>query len=83
MKRATCQWCGQPIRWMTTEKGRRMCLDPEPTQAGNVALVDLEEGQRARVLTAAELYEWRGRLWMPHSATCSHIRTRTGTTRQI
>ena len=79
----TCQWCGKPVRWVTTERGRRMCLDPEPTPSGNVALVADEGGQRARALTAAELYDWRGQLWMPHIATCPHVRTRTGTKRQI
>ena len=83
MSRNGCQWCGQQVRWVRTEAGRNMCLDPRPTPGGNVALVDTEGGLRARVLTTAELYDWRGQLWMPHIATCPHVRTRTGTTRQI
>jgi hypothetical protein len=81
----TCRWCGQPIKWVVTERGRNMCLDPEPNPAGNVVLLAQPDGgQRARVLKAAQLAEWRGtRLWMPHPATCTHVRTRTGTTGQI
>jgi hypothetical protein len=79
----TCRWCGMPIRWVTTERGRRMCLDPEPTSVGNVALVTTADGLRARALATAELAEWRGPLWLPHMASCSHVTTRTGTKRQI
>jgi len=83
MSRNGCQWCGQQIRWVRTEAGRNMCLDPHPTPAGNVALVQTPDGTRARALKVAELAEWRGQLWMPHMATCPHVRTRTGTKRQI
>lgn len=35
----TCRACGAPIRWaITTAKGRRIPLDPEPRPDGNLHL---------------------------------------------
>lgn len=79
MSANTCRFCGQQIRWMRTEAGRNMSLDPEPTPRGNVALVDTPDGPRARALKATELTDWKGRLWMPHAATCPSVQTRIGT----
>jgi hypothetical protein len=47
-----------------------MPLDPDPNPSGNVALIDTADGPRARALKAADLLDWKGRLWMPHAATC-------------
>jgi len=33
-----CRWCGQPVRWVRTTRGRLMPIDPLPTAAGNVRL---------------------------------------------
>lgn len=82
-RHSTCRWCGAPIRWVTTERGRNMCVDPQPAAGGNVALIDTPTGPRAHVLTVAERKEWTGQVWMPHSATCTHVRTRVGAKRQI
>lgn len=81
MTHPSCRFCGQQIRWVRTEAGKNMALDPQPTPSGNVALVDREGGTRARVLTAAELLNWRAQLWMPHAVTCPPVRTRIGTKR--
>ena len=82
--RATCRWCGAPIRWVATEAaGRPMCLDPQPSPTGNVALISTKTGPRARVLKAEEIAGWRAQRWMPHAATCPAVRTRIGTKRQI
>lgn len=52
----TCTACGAPIRWVITIGDRRMPLDPEPHEDGNVVPVVVDGGLvRARVLTGAEL----------------------------
>jgi hypothetical protein len=35
---ATCRSCGGSIRWVLTGKGRRMPVDPDPVDNGNVTL---------------------------------------------
>lgn len=34
----TCKSCGADIVWAVTRKGRRIPLDPEPVQGGNVRI---------------------------------------------
>lgn len=52
----TCTACGAPIRWVITIGDRRMPLDPEPHEDGNVVPVIVDGGLvRARVLTGVEL----------------------------
>ena len=34
----TCKSCGAPIIWAKTPKGKRLPLDPEPVDNGNVIL---------------------------------------------
>lgn len=39
----TCNWCGAPVRWELTTKGKRIPLDAEPSRsadAGNFVLSD-------------------------------------------
>lgn len=48
---ARCGSCKHPIRWVTTENGRPMPLDWQPTEAGNVVPAYREDGGvRAHVL---------------------------------
>jgi len=63
-----CKWCGGRIRWVVTESGSTMPLDPDPNADGNVVI----EGGRARVLSAIEHGQPAGHTarWMPHHATC-------------
>lgn len=35
-----CRSCGQIIDWAITENGRRMPLDPDPVDTGNLVVVD-------------------------------------------
>lgn len=52
----TCTACSARIRWVITIGDRRMPLDPQPHEDGNVVPVVVDGGQRrARVLTGAEL----------------------------
>lgn len=67
---STCRSCGAPITWARSVPGARpMPLDPEPNEAGNVAL----ERGRARVLAGDALTVHRSLglpAYMPHHATC-------------
>jgi hypothetical protein len=40
MNRANCSSCNAPILWVTTENYKRMPLDPEPFENGNIILED-------------------------------------------
>lgn len=37
---ATCRSCRAPVRWVLTQAGKRMPLDPAPTPVGNIALTE-------------------------------------------
>lgn len=65
----TCRACGQPIRWVITEGGRRIALDPDPVDGGNIVPIYVEDRLRARVLTGTELPH-EGPAWRRHSAAC-------------
>jgi hypothetical protein len=69
---ASCDSCGQSIRWAITATGRRQALNAAPNPAGNTAVYRDGVGTlRARGLNRerpnVETYEWRA---MPHAATC-------------
>lgn len=34
----SCRSCGAPVRWVRTEAGRRMPINPDPDPAGNLVL---------------------------------------------
>lgn len=38
MTAGTCRSCGAPVRWVKTNTGRPMPLDPEPVPTGNVVM---------------------------------------------
>lgn len=38
--KAHCRWCGTPMKWATTEKGRQIPLDIHPSDVGNIELVN-------------------------------------------
>lgn len=40
-----CRSCGAPIAWVITVKGRRMPLDPDPVEDGNVWIMRVEGAQ--------------------------------------
>jgi hypothetical protein len=74
-----CRSCGAPILWAETITGRRMPLDYEPSDKGNIilglrrerpplALVQVEI-TRARLLSAGEL------LYTSHFASCPQAST--------
>lgn len=69
-----CRRCRAPIVWcLTTANGRRQPVDFEPTEEGNVAVMQGPDGVLyVRTVTAARPDirpgEWRA---MPHHATCA------------
>lgn len=75
MPRPVCRYCNEPIRWVRTEGGREMAINPVPDRNGNIVLLPGGLGQRARKLSGARLLEWRGQLWMPHIVTCTNLRS--------
>lgn len=69
-----CKTCHRPITWTTNVvTGKRMPVDPTPTEAGNIILLSGNDGPESRVLTKAEL-EARptsAGLYVSHFATCA------------
>ncbi|MEV3995781.1 hypothetical protein AB0K62_08825 [Streptomyces halstedii] len=74
----TCRRCGARICWaLTTANGRRQPVDAEPTEAGNLAVMQGPDGVLyVRSVTAARPDirpgEWQA---MPHHATCPSPRS--------
>lgn len=63
--------CGQLMLWVVTIGGKRMPLDPEPADDGNVHVTRLDDGTiRGRVLTGAELPAEGLTVYRPHHRTC-------------
>ena len=63
-----CRSCAAPIAWRVSPAGKRLPLDPEPTESGNVVV----DGTTARALSAdalADLDVWTPR-YTSHFATC-------------
>ncbi|CAL9432780.1 hypothetical protein SUDANB21_02085 [Streptomyces sp. enrichment culture] len=69
---ALCPDCREPVLWTITEAGRRLAVDPTPTEDGNTAAYRDGVGTLRSRRPSEELpllpYE---RLYMPHVATCS------------
>jgi hypothetical protein len=67
---SVCAACGARIRWVMTEHGRRIPLDPDPHEDGTVVAVTTPDGKpRARVLTGDALPAQEP-AWRPHWVTC-------------
>lgn len=70
---STCRSCDAPITWTTNVvTGKRMPVDPEPVEHGNIVLTSGNNGPESRVLTKDELAKRptkRG-LYLSHFATC-------------
>lgn len=66
---SACRGCGAPIRWVRTEHGNLMPIDPDPDPDGNVELVD-DLGEELVAIVHAQPTLTGGDRWMPHHATC-------------
>jgi hypothetical protein len=63
--------CGEEILWVSSRKGKPVCLDPEPNPAGNVVLEPGDgDGPVAVVLANDEAGRYTGDKYMPHWKTC-------------
>lgn len=72
MSTGTCNGsgCTADVRWVLTEGGRRMPIDPDPHPDGTVVRrVDGQGRIRAHVLTGVELPAQEP-AWRPHWTTC-------------
>jgi hypothetical protein len=69
---ARCGSCQQEIRWVTTENGRYMPLDPQPTKDGNVVKVasDAPNEALAHVLRKDEEPPVGTQRFTAHWVTC-------------
>lgn len=77
MTTVRCGRCGRPIVWARTPTGKRMPLDPDPCDDGNVAAYrDGLDRVQARVLTKDEEPKSYERRRMPHFATCGAVAPR-------
>lgn len=66
MSAPTCRTCWASIVWARTGSGKAIPLDLEPTEAGNVELVD----GVAKVWGTAHVWPEGAVRFMPHHATC-------------
>lgn len=76
--RERCRSCKKPILWALTENGRRIPIDPEPVENGNILLqhrpanIPLAVYQTKEMLAA--LHEHGGlqqyRLYLSHFVSC-------------
>lgn len=66
---STCRSCRRPVRWAVTPAGKRMPVDPEPVEGGNLLLA-LDDPPVARVVDPAQLVIDDGQRFVSHFATC-------------
>lgn len=72
---STCRSCGASIRWAITERsGKRIPVDPDPVDDGNLVLRDAGGGDViASVVAPGELLlDDPGVRFVSHFATCPH-----------
>ena len=72
MSGGTCAGCGAPILWAVTLNAKRMPLNPDPDELGNVAAyLDDQRTLRCRVLGPTQQPAPHEKRYMPHWATCT------------
>lgn len=73
MKPAACRSCGASIIWAHTLTGKRMPVDAEPHQEGNLTVLDIDTEPKAMVVPGdiAAMNRANGApLWRSHFVTC-------------
>lgn len=65
-----CRSCHRLIRWVDTERGKRMPIDPDPVPDGNVILIS----GRAHVLGRSEVAPLSTKRYQAHFRTCENAR---------
>lgn len=71
-----CKRCGRPIGWIFTDKGRRMPIDPEPVEDGNV-ICEYRDGVLHGVVLAKGKPRPTGVAFVAHFTTCPELAPRT------
>lgn len=71
--KSKCRSCREPIYWVATDSGKRMPIDVEPTETGNLLLAVAESPPRVSVVSQS------GRLagslfYVSHFSTCRFAR---------
>lgn len=73
-----CRDCGAFIWLARSEHGKTMAMDWEPNARGNCVLFELDDRVYVRVLGMKAPRPEGTVVWMPHAATCTRRRARTG-----
>lgn len=72
---SACRSCAATVRWVVTEADKRMPLDPDPVEDGNIVAL---AGDTVRVLAKDELAARKaqpggpGLLYKSHFASCEN-----------
>ena len=73
---ARCGSCHAPVRWVTTETGAAMPLDPDPHPDGNVTPIPGSDDGHGRMVARVHGHRTApAPAWRPHWATCPHANT--------
>lgn len=72
---SACRSCGAEVVWAVTEAGRRMPIDAQPVDGGNVILHPAERGQSPTATVVGKqpqpsLFGDDGPRYTSHFATC-------------
>lgn len=67
---ARCSYCGAPIRWCTAQDGSKIPLDPRPSRAGQLIILQRGPGREVAVPYDPEKHGHQP-LYEAHPATCT------------
>jgi hypothetical protein len=65
-----CRSCKKPIVWAETEKGRRIPIDPEPVNDGNITLHERERFLPPLAIVRFSIPTGEGIRFKSHFVTC-------------
>jgi hypothetical protein len=67
---AACRSCGAAIRWVKTQRGKKMPIDDEPSSAGKFAIEGDPEAETPSVRFIKSSEEYTGDRFTSHFETC-------------
>lgn len=70
-KVSECRSCKEPIVWVTTRKGKKMPLDPDPVPNG--PFIYDGDPEEARVVYIGEKDRYTGDRYASHFSTCPNV----------
>jgi hypothetical protein len=75
MARTICSSCKSPVWWAITTAGKRMPMDPAPTDAGNMIIIDRDQpAPIVKALRPREAVAPDVPRYVSHFATCPNSR---------